>query len=64
MYDAGYDIADFKAIQPEYGTMEDFENLFAEAAKLGNKYFKLNSDRYLNSIFLNNYMIISLMGCL
>ncbi|XP_075992681.1 maltase A1-like [Anticarsia gemmatalis] len=34
MYDFGYDIADFYAIQDEYGTMEDFENLMAKAKEL------------------------------
>lgn len=36
MYDFGYDISDFKEIQPEYGTMNDFENLVKEARRLGN----------------------------
>jgi len=35
MYDFGYDIADFKAIQPEYGTMEDFDNLMKKSKSLG-----------------------------
>ena len=35
MYDFGYDISDFTEIQPEYGTMNDFENLVKEAKKLG-----------------------------
>lgn len=35
MYDFGYDIADFYAIQEEYGTMEDFERLIARANELG-----------------------------
>lgn len=39
MYDFGYDIADFYAIQEEYGTMEDFENLMAKAKELGKVYF-------------------------
>ncbi|KAJ8726609.1 hypothetical protein PYW07_001307 [Mythimna separata] len=34
MYDFGYDIADFYAIQEEYGTIEDFENLMAKAKEL------------------------------
>jgi alpha-glucosidase len=31
--DNGYDIADYTAIDPKYGTMEDFQNLVAEAKK-------------------------------
>ncbi|CAG9784092.1 unnamed protein product [Diatraea saccharalis] len=34
MYDFGYDISDFYAIQDEYGTMEDFGNLLAKAKEL------------------------------
>ena len=30
-----YAIADYKAVNPEFGTMEDFENFLAEAHKLG-----------------------------
>ncbi|XP_059617991.1 maltase 2-like isoform X2 [Phlebotomus argentipes] len=37
MVDFGYDISDFMAIQPEYGTMEDFEELLREAKSLGIK---------------------------
>lgn len=33
--DNGYDIADYKSIQPRFGTMEDFDNLVAEAKKRG-----------------------------
>ncbi len=33
--DNGYDIADYKAIQPEFGTMEDFNRLLAEAKARG-----------------------------
>ncbi len=31
MVDAGYDISDYRAIAPEFGTMEDFDRLVAEA---------------------------------
>ncbi|XP_053689533.1 maltase 2-like [Sabethes cyaneus] len=37
MADFGYDISDFRDIQPEYGTLEDFKVLKAEASKLGLK---------------------------
>lgn len=33
--DFGYDISDYESIQPEYGTMADFDELIAEAKKLG-----------------------------
>jgi glycosidase len=33
--DFGYDISDYQTIQPEYGTMEDFEELIAKAKELG-----------------------------
>ena len=35
MYDFGYDISDYRQIAPEYGTMGDFDNMMAEAKKLG-----------------------------
>lgn len=37
MADFGYDISDFRDIQPEYGTMEDFKRQVAEAKRLGLK---------------------------
>ena len=37
MDDNGYDIADYKAIQPEYGTLEDFDRMLATAHSLGIK---------------------------
>lgn len=37
MVDFGYDISDYKAIQPEYGTMQDFEELIDTAYNLGIK---------------------------
>ena len=33
--DNGYDISDYKAIQPEFGTMEDFDLLLSEAKARG-----------------------------
>ncbi|XP_030383381.1 maltase 2-like isoform X2 [Scaptodrosophila lebanonensis] len=37
MVDFGYDISDYRSIQPEYGTMADFEELVATAYGLGIK---------------------------
>lgn len=37
MADFGYDISDFRDIQPEYGTMADFKQQIAEAKRLGIK---------------------------
>ena len=34
-YDNGYDISDYKGINPEYGTMEDMERLISRAKRLG-----------------------------
>ncbi|GIO23751.1 alpha,alpha-phosphotrehalase [Oceanobacillus sp. J11TS1] len=35
--DNGYDIADYYAIQPEYGTMDDFEKMLEKAHQIGLK---------------------------
>lgn len=34
-FDMGYDVADYYSINPEYGTMEDFDRLLLEAKKRG-----------------------------
>ena len=36
-YDNGYDISDYKGINPEFGTMEDMEKLISRAKRLGIK---------------------------
>ncbi|MBS7577821.1 MULTISPECIES: alpha-glucosidase [unclassified Enterococcus] len=43
--DNGYDISDYQAIQPEYGTMADFNTLLKEAHRLG---LKLMMDLVVN----------------
>ncbi len=35
MWDCGYDISDYTAVAPEYGTLEDFRTFLAEAHRLG-----------------------------
>lgn len=35
MYDFGYDISDYQAIHPMFGTMDDFDRLLEETQKLG-----------------------------
>jgi oligo-1,6-glucosidase len=37
MFDNGYDISDYRAINPEFGTMADFDRLLKETHKLGLK---------------------------
>ncbi|XP_055372497.1 maltase A1-like [Condylostylus longicornis] len=39
MVDFGYDIADYRVIHPEFGTMEDFKNLIKKAKEIGMKIF-------------------------
>ena len=38
MVDMGYDIADYRAINPDFGTMEDWENMVKEAHAIGMKF--------------------------
>lgn len=44
-YDNGYDISDFRSIQPEYGSMEDLEQLIVELHRRG---IRLIMDMVLN----------------
>ena len=69
--DYGYDIADYRAIHPAFGTMEDFEELVAECHKRGLKVimdavFNHTSDQHewfkaaladKNSLYRNYYII-------
>ena len=38
-FDSGYDVADYEAINPDYGTMEDFTAFLARAHELGLRVF-------------------------
>lgn len=39
MYDLGYDIQDYRTIDPMFGTMDDFNELVSEMNKRGNLSF-------------------------
>jgi alpha-glucosidase len=39
MLDFGYDISDYYSIQPEYGTIEDFEHLLKKADELSKYHY-------------------------
>lgn len=57
MKDFGYDIQDFFSIQPEYGTMEDFDALIADAKQFGIKIildFVPNHSSDLNEWFIKS----------
>ncbi len=43
--DSGYDVSDYRSIDPQYGTMDDFDRLMAEATKRG---IKVINDMVLN----------------
>lgn len=57
MKDFGYDISDFFSIQPEYGTMEDFDAMVKEATRLNLKVildFVPNHSSDLNEWFIKS----------
>src|SRR5690606_18923574 len=67
--DYGYDISDYKAVNPEFGTMADMEQLLAEAAKRdikavldlvinhsSDKHRWFQSARYKNSPYRDYYI--------
>ena len=56
--DQGYDISDYYAIAPEFGTMEDFDELLAEAKKRGIAPISMNGFRRLWQIQRVNMRII------
>lgn len=41
MRDFGYDVEDFRTISPEFGTMQDFEELLAEMHNRGTEVWSL-----------------------
>ena len=50
--DNGYDISDYREINPEYGTMEDMERLIAEAGKRG---IRIIMDLVINHTSTSHY---------
>ncbi|MDE7221582.1 MAG: alpha-glucosidase [Oscillospiraceae bacterium] len=50
--DNGYDISDYREINPEYGTMEDMENLIAEAGK---RQIRIIMDLVINHTSTSHY---------
>ena len=50
--DNGYDISDYREINPEYGTMEDMERLIAEAARRG---IRIIMDLVINHTSTDHY---------
>lgn len=62
MFDFGYDISDFFDINPDYGTITDFENLLTRAKELGIKIildFVPNHSSHLNQWFINSVNKVS-----
>ena len=60
--DNGYDISDYQAIMEEFGTMEDFDRMLAEAHKRG---IRIVMDLVVNHTFKSNgdyYIIVA--GCI
>ena len=45
MKDFGYDISDFRDVDPIFGTVKDLENLLSKAHKLGIKVKQTNDDK-------------------
>lgn len=57
MVDAGYDISDYRNINPLFGTLEDFDALLNEAKALGNRFsFTLFIHIILNAVIYTNFM--------
>src|SRR5690625_5159989 len=52
--DDGYDIADYRAVHPDYGTMEDFEDLIAAVHARG---MKLITDLALNHTSMDHISV-------
>lgn len=55
MVDFGYDVSNFREIDPTFGTMDDFDNLVRRARKLGKIYLSqiLSTSEALSNSFFN-----------
>lgn len=56
MVDFGYDVSNFREIDPTFGTMDDFDNLVRRARKLGKIYLSriLSTSEALSNNFFNH----------
>jgi alpha-glucosidase len=65
--DTGYDVSDYYQIEPDYGNMNDFDNLIAKAKSLGLRVlldFIPNHTRYFYFYQNVNNRIKNLIYCL
>lgn len=61
--DFGYDVSDFLDIDPDYGTLADFDEMVTEAKKLG-MFFYLNGDYTISVNRCVNFIYQYYCGCM
>lgn len=64
MVDFGYDVSNFREIDPTFGTMDDFDNLVRRARKLGKIYLSriLSTSEALSNNFFNHWSTFNFLG--